>query len=138
MKTIAIACALALAVLLPLSSCIGPKVDRAALFTPARDAWPDVRSDLELGLEDGREDGELSQEAAGVLRAQADDLGKALEATDRSALRKVPWPALRPWSSRGIDVRLERGEIGPGVATSFREHLANFDQILQRLRGPSL
>ena len=39
-----------------------------------------------------------------------------------------------PWALRGIDAQLAEGQIGPGVAESFRVHDAEFDKIMTKLR----
>lgn len=131
---------LAVAVLfacLPLQSCpsIGTKVDALALFEPAQLAWPEVKSDIEAGYVAGEASGELRAGAAVTMRAESERLETALKEKDRAGIRVVPWPAMYLWAVRGIDAQLDRGEIGPGVADTFREHDANFDLIMQRLRG---
>ena len=82
MKTALALVALACALVLPLSSCVGPRVDVPALFGPGQLAWPDVRSDLEAGLDDGTSEGDLTIPAADALRAEADKLEAALAAEE--------------------------------------------------------
>lgn len=138
MKSIAllvVAALLALAAPFQLSSCVSQRTDELALFEPLRVAWPDVRFDLEAGFADGVADGELLPAGLDDLRADVDRLGAALEASDRAELRAAPWLELRPWAVRGVESRLQAGEIGPGVAQSAHEHLSNFDAAVQRLRG---
>lgn len=120
-----------------LQSCpsLGKKADDLALFEPAQLAWSEVESDLEAGYSDGENAGDLTLEAATAFRANSDELEIALETKDRDALRLVPWPSMYPWALRGIDAQLAEGQIGPGVAESFRVHDEKFDEIMTRLRG---
>lgn len=113
----------------------GPTVDELALFEPAQLAWPDVWGDLEEGYTDGEAAGDLTAEAAGVLRAASVDMGKALNAKSVDDLRAVPWNTMEPWAYRGIDARLAREEIGPGVADSFRVNVGQFSRAVHRLVG---
>jgi len=137
MKTAHALLALALcALVLPLSSCLGTKTDDAALFAPAALAWPAVEADYLRGLADGTEDGDLTEEAAQSLQAQGAAMEQALATKDREALRLVPWLAMRPWAQRGIDDKLGDAEIGPGVAASLVEQLANFTLTINRLQAP--
>lgn len=132
--------AVAVAVVLSLftfsgTSCLGPKVDDLALFEPAQLAWSEVKSDLEAGYSDGENAGDLTLEDADTLRGHTVELGTAIREKDRDGLRLVPWPTMYPWALRGIDAQLAEGQIGPGVAESFRVHDGKFDEIMQRLRG---
>tara|TARA_R110000822_G_scaffold120633_3_gene254145 strand:- start:7463 stop:7882 length:420 start_codon:yes stop_codon:yes gene_type:complete len=114
---------------------LGPKVDDLALFEPAQVTWSAVENDLLRGIEDGVSEGDLMPAAADNLRASADGMELALREKDRDALRLSPWSELEPWADRGIDDKLADGEIGPGVASSLREQLANFTNIVNKLRG---
>ena len=127
----------ALLACLTLQSCpgLGARADSLALFEPAQLAWSEVEGDLEAGYSDGESEGDLTFEDATALRTNNDELEAALEAKDRDALRLVPWPTMFPWALRGIDAQLAEGQIGPGVAESFRVHDGKFDEIMQRLRG---
>jgi len=116
-------------------ACVAPRTEGIALFQPAQLAWPDVKSDLEAGYADGVSEGTLTTSAADALRAESPKMEAALEERSADKLRLVPWRTMHPWAERGIDAKLSRGEIGPNVAESFREHLRNFDAIMERLRG---
>ncbi len=135
MKNLIVILALALCAGMFLDSCIAPRVERIALFEPAQLAWPDVKSDLEAGYADGMSEGALVFSAATALRAESVKLEDALRTKSRDDLRLVPWPTMKPWAERGIAAQLNAGEIGPGVAQTFTEHLSNFNDIMNRLRG---
>lgn len=130
-----LALAFALALTLTLDSCLTPKVDQLALFEPAQLAWSSVAQDVEFGLVDGLEHGDLEPTGADSLRVWLIDVGLAIKTKNRDDLRMSSWPLLKPWATRGIQAQADAGSIGPGVADSFREHLSNFDQIMTKLRG---
>lgn len=120
---------------LGLTSCFSPRVDPIALWGPADMAWPAVERDYERGIQDGVEDHELSAASAGVLLQDGATLGKVIDTKDREALMAVPWDAMSHWANRGIQDKLEDGEVGPGVAASLREQLVNFTETIHRLQG---
>ena len=128
---------IALVACLTLQSCpsLEARVDSLALFGPAQLAWSEVESDLVAGYSDGETTGDLTLEDAEALRENTAELEDAIAAKDRDALRLVPWPTMYPWALRGIDAQIAAGQIGPGVAESFRVHDAKFDEIMKRLRG---
>jgi len=67
-------------------------------------------------------------DAAGVdVSAESDAFLNALESGDRELVRPLDWTALRSFALSGIQVRLDAGEIGPGVSRSLLETIAQFD-----------
>lgn len=116
-------------------SCVAPRVDPLALFGAAEATWPAVEQDYERGIQDAIDDLELSAQSSVVLHQDADRLETALAEKDRGILLAVPWDAMAPWASRGIEDKLEDGDIGPGVAVSLREQLVNFTATIHRLQG---
>lgn len=121
---------LAMLVASPLTSCLGARVKPAALFPPAVSAWPGVHADILEGLE-------LEESAAAVDAARADalELGDALEASDVAGVRAVDWTTLHRYATEGIAARVTAGEIGEGVAVSLSERLRQFDETILRLRS---
>ncbi len=130
---------LALAFLALLStSCMSTKARDEALLPAAELAWGDsafgVRSDLERGIADAVEDGDLAHSTAlDVLVAKLDtvlDLGGS-----RVLLRQIPWEStLRPYAARGIQDRVDDGEISQMIADlSFTERLELFSQAFAQL-----
>ena len=118
-----------------LQACITPKIDSFALFKPAQITWPAIENDLHRGIDDGIEDGDLTANAAALLRGQGINMETALHDKDLDALRLVPWGTLDPWAGRGITDKEADGEIGPGVAKSLREQLTNFTTLINKLQG---
>lgn len=111
------------------------KADDTALFEPAQLIWPSVEEDLERGIADGYEDGDLSGPARDSLLAEAAAMLPALTEKDREAMRLIPWEnLLEPWVDRGIDDRFGDGEIGPGVAVSLREQRSQFGKLIIKIK----
>lgn len=129
------ALAVALLVALFVSSCIGPRVKNSALFPAAAIAWPAVQEDYLRGIADGIDDGDLIEPAAQALRSSGDKLGQALTAKDVTAVRSISWATMAPWAQRGIDDKLQDGEIGPGVKISLVEQLTNFTETITKIQG---
>ncbi len=134
MKRIA-ALAVALLTVSLFASCIGSRSKSATLFPAAELSWPAVQEDYLRGVADGVEDGELVEPAAASLRSSGDKLGAALTARDVSTLRTISWPSMAPWAQRGIEDKLQDGEIGPGVRLSLLEQVANFTTTITKLQG---
>lgn len=140
MKTSSLVCAVVvtialLAASLFVQSCFGPRVKPAAVFPPAALAWPAVDEDVQRGIADAVEDGDLTQDAANALNTQALRIGTALTERDLETIRVAPWSSLEPWAERGIADKVDDGEIGPGVALSLREQLAKFTEAILILKG---
>lgn len=69
-----------------------------------------------------------------------DDFEQALAAGDRESIATVAWPnwsLVHAAAVAGIDGRETAGAIGPHVAASLRERLANFGNLLAKTAGPS-
>lgn len=122
---------------LALGACIGSHFRPEVLFPPTAAAWPDVAEEVERGLADGLSDGDLTIGAAAIHREQSKRLGAALEARDLASVRAIAWGILMPWAQRGIEDEIEDQEIGPGVADSLREELAQFNDAVTRLQETS-
>lgn len=116
-------------------SCVTSHTDPHALFPPLELAWPAVQEDVHIGISDAVTDGELTEVAAVMLRTEGAKLGDAIHAKSVYGVRAVPWSTLVPYGERGIDAKLEAGEVGPGVADSLREQLVNFTEAVDRLKG---
>jgi hypothetical protein len=96
-------------------------------------AWVGVRADLERGLADAVEDGDLADRSS--LDSLVADLEAALaDGGERSALRRIPWASmLLPYAERGIQDRVDDGEMSDQVAESLRERLRNFSTGFEQL-----
>jgi len=125
---------LSLALLLTLlTACAGTRARDNVLLPAMQLAWPGVAKDVEHGVVDGEQQGDLNAASADVLRAGAASMGAALEVGDRFEVLAVDWASLRGMALRGIVVRVARGEIGAGVAGSLRERVAQFNASFLKL-----
>lgn len=115
-------------------SCVGPRYKPSALFPGAELSWPAVEEDIDRGIADAQEDGELTQTAADNWRFEANKLELGLKSRNLEMVRLAPWDGLEPLANRGIDDKLSDAEIGPGVAVSLREQLRNFSETITQLK----
>ncbi len=119
-----------------LTSCLSSRARDEGLLPVARMAWGSsqvgVRADIERGVSDAVEDGELADPAG--LNATIASLDAALAAGDRTQLVTVTWASLEPYGQRGIQDRIDDGEMDPMVALSLRERLKNFGFALAKLQ----
>lgn len=106
-------------------SCLSQRARDSALLPAMKLAWNGVRADLERGIDDAVEDGDLVDEAAlDILVVQ---LSEALNSGSRGQLNIIPWAStLLPYAERGIQDRIDDGEMSEMVAESLRERLRNF------------
>lgn len=75
----------------------------------------------------------LPVDDAASSRAVLAEWSAAVSGGDRAAIRDraLPlWPAVRSWSLAGVTTLEDRGQIGPGVADSYRENLLRFAQAI--------
>lgn len=128
---------LAIVMMASLTSCLSQRARDEALLPAAELAWGDsasgVRSDLERGIADAVEDGDLLDSAA--LDALVLDLDEVLSlGGSRVLLRQIPWDVLRPYAARGIQDRVDDGEISQMIADlSFTERLEQFSLAFAQL-----
>lgn len=121
-----------------LTSCLSQRVRDEALLPAATLAWGDsdagVRSDLERGIADAVEDGDLADSS--VLDALVLQLDEVLGlGGSRVLLRQIPWEStLRPYAARGVQDRVDDGEISQQIADlSFTERLNQFSLTFAQL-----
>lgn len=128
---------LALALLSCLASCATTNVRTGILMPTAETAFGSIKSDLVRGIADGVEDGDIDESKAGGLRGAVDALEDALRSRDVERIRAEggAWIELKGWAIRGVQDRVEDGELSPGVATSFLERILNFGLVLDDLRA---
>ena len=113
------------------ASCISAKARDEALLPAAQLAWTGVRSDLERGIADAVEDGDLADSS--VLDALVLHLDEVLAlGGSRVLLRQIPWdPTLRAYAARGIQDCVDDGEM---IADpSYTERLERFSQAFEQL-----
>lgn len=127
--------------LILLTSCLS--ASKAArdhgLLPTVRLAWGSsmygVLSDTERGIEDAVEDGDLAD--PGTMLSLVEQMTDALRTENRSALRMVPWDMLHVYADRGIQDRVDDGEMVPQAAVSLRRRLKNFDDAIEVLTDPN-
>ncbi len=125
---------LALALLLFSSACIGPKVRQSTLVPAVVMAWQGVRADIERGIEDAMEDGDLKNRYQ--LDAAITQIDEALaQGAPQVLIRLIFWPELEPYAYRGIQDRVDDGELSQMIAdSSMRQRIINFSDALKELR----
>ena len=104
-----------------LSACAGTKARENVLMPAMHEAYVRV---IERHVERGGGD-----------PGESASLREALAAGDVVGVLALDWNALRIAALRGIEARLAGGEIGPGVAASIAETLAEFDRRMAQLGG---
>lgn len=115
------------------TSCAGTKTRDEVVLPITMGVWSDVKADLQRGLEDGLEDGDLGETEHLSLVQTMQSLEMALASKNRLDIATIPWSVLDPWALRGIQDRLDDGEIGPGVAQSLVEQVNLFRLSLAKL-----
>jgi len=102
-----------------------------------RSAWPGVEADVQRGVNDGLDDGDLKGEAANALVASSDRLEASLSTNldDARAVTTIEWPLIHPYALRGVLDRVDDGDIGAGVAASLNERITQFDAAIDALGG---
>ena len=116
---------LSVVLMLGMTSCIASKARENSLLPAMNLAWTGVHADIERGVSDAIQDGDLTD------RIQIDfeivKLEVALESGLASDFRTVSWlDTLEPYGRRGIEDRVADGEMSDMVAESLRERLRNF------------
>jgi len=125
---------LALACLLAVS-CTSTAVKDNILTPLAARVFAHIVPHIELGLADAVEDGDLLQESADLLLAEAYKLRDYLNEGLRDEASSIDWTALEPWASRGVQAMIDDGTISPGVATSLFQRIATFRDLLIELNS---
>lgn len=110
--------------------CLAIKARENATLPSLRLAWPAVRSDIELGVEDAQ-----LPDPVPMIDAIA-DLQKGLDLGDITRITSAPWSAMEPYAQRGVDVRIRKGELDPEPAESFRASIRKFGEALAKMRIP--
>lgn len=123
-----------LLLLLALTGCATTQAIDLTLLPAAQEAWPSVRADIEMGVTGALELGEITDVEAASIRQEMDTLTTGL-AESHFLIAGVDWPTLEGWGVRGIQRRVEIGQISEGVATSLYERLLNFRNTVAILSG---
>ncbi len=119
--------------LLALAACAGTKARDDALLPIAKNVYQNVRTDIDRGIADAVEDGDLTEGAAAHVAVLADRLGEILDSGDRSLLASFPWPTLETYAVRGVQDMISDGDVSEGVAIVLLQRIVNFRDVLARL-----
>lgn len=121
-----------------LASCVSNRTREEVGLPAALTAWGTsemgVRSDIERGIADAVEDGNIGN--PGIYMTDVEELDAALRMETYSQLQfaAIPWLSLKEFGERGIQDRIDDGEMTDMVAESLRERMRNFDELMVRLR----
>ena len=118
---------------LALASCAGVKARDNVLLPIANIVYENVRTDIDRGIADAVEDGDLTASAAASATALADSLGSILDSGDRAQLAGFPWLTLEAYAVRGVQDMIDDGEVSEGVATVLLQRIVNFREVLAEL-----
>lgn len=126
--------------LLILTSCLGAQqaARDTALMSAFAASWgtdeAGVRSDTLRGIADAVEDGDLV--TADLILGLVAQMQAVIDAQDRSELRTVPWPALELYAERGIQDRVDDGEMAAQAALFLTRRLERFSEAYFLLIDP--
>lgn len=114
------------------AACAGTKARDNVLLPAVATAWKPVKSDIKLGMADAKTAGALDASVEAVLTARLSDYDAAMVAKDRTALLVLrgSWAQFKTYAERGVTARVKAGEISAGVAQSFFERHARFEEAL--------
>ena len=101
-----------------------------ALMPAIRLSWTGVRDDVSRGVMDAYEDGDIDATQGSALNSSINTFEQAMDSRTTFATKAPIWPTLRPYGDRGIQDRVDDGEIGTGVAESLTERLDNFTEAV--------
>jgi len=129
--------AVALAALLMLS-CATPRVKSEVLSPAISAAWEapsGVEADVERGIADAVEDGDLHRLDSIDIRQTLYDFDAAIESGSVGAIRARlhEWRDLAPFARRGVYDRHEDGELGTGGTSILLERIDNLTAALAAL-----
>jgi len=111
--------------ILLICACAGVRARESVLLPAMRAAWEGISADVGAGIVDLAASGTPASTES--LRAAA-DVARALQAGDVAQVAAARWDIVEPIAQRGIDARLAKHEIGPGVAASLRERVRKFTE----------
>lgn len=115
------------------TGCAGVKARDHVLMPIAAQVYGNVRADIDRGIADAVEDGDLTATEAATVTGMADSLGSILDSGDRSQLSTVSWTLLEPYAIRGVQDRIDDAEVSEGVATVMLQRIVNFRDVLAEL-----
>ena len=125
-----------LLLVLLIAGCAGTRTRENSLVPALRVANDGVELDIERGIADAVDDGELTGTAAEMLNERVDDFMLIIEEGSYVELiaAKSYWAEYRTWAERGIADRVEDGEWSRFVAESATERLDKFGEALAEVK----
>lgn len=136
MKTLVRICSLSLCLLM--LGCAGMQARQGAMSTIATAYATIIQPVVLVGIGAEQDSGRIDAARAEQLRLAVNTLGRLLdggEVSQAGAIRAA-WDTLLPFALQGIDARIAKGEIGPGVGASLKETLRLFGERLIQLAEP--
>lgn len=115
-----------LAPLLLLMSCAGLTARQQALLPAMKMSWPPISADVRVGIQDGLSTNRLTVLQGAERITYVDRMDTAVAAGNAEDIAAIPWAPLSDEAHAGIDVRVRRGEISPGVGQSLKERVRNY------------
>lgn len=116
------------------ASCLAPRARQHGLVPAVIMAWEGVRADTMRGIDDAMEDGDITSRMS--LDMVVFQIDEALEQGAPTALISIiDWSVLHPYAVRGIQDRVDDGEMIQAIADGpMTERLNNFTQAFSMLR----
>jgi len=118
-----------------LASCAGLGARGDAMGTIVATYRNVIEPVLIVGIGAEQDAGNLSAAEADQFRGYVGELGRMLEGGNvaEAGAARAAWELLLPFAEQGIDARVARGEIGPGVGASLKEVLRLFGERLVQI-----
>ena len=111
-----------------LASCMAGADARNNILTPAiATAWDGVRTDVERGIADAVEDGDVADPME--LLALVDELDTSIS-DETVPIRAARWSLLRPFAERGIQDYVDDGVLGSDAIEFLEARLEQFDRAM--------
>lgn len=114
-----------------LVACTANQARQNVLLPAVSSAWIGVQSDLDRGLSDAVNDGEVVPPA--IIAAES-TVVRSLAASNPLTLGSDSWILLQPYVVRGIHDRVEDGELSPLAEASLLERARLFGLALESWR----
>ena len=122
---------IAIALFIMLPACVGTHVRDEVLIPAVQMSWINVKKDIQRGLEDALSKEEITpDDSVFAIFEMMDD---AIDAGIRQDIMAVPFSVLEPYANKGIQAKIDAGELTPQTAEFLYERLENFKYALNTL-----
>jgi len=118
-----------------MTACAGLQAREGSMRVVAEAYATIVQPIVLVGIGAEQDAGRLSESRASELRVIVRTIGEVLDGGQVSEAGGLAaaWDMLLPFALQGIDARIEKGEIGPGVGESLKETIRLFGARLLQL-----